>query len=64
MMKVKARQNKFHRVNPNGVLCDKASLNKLRDGEAVEIPEDAASELLDMGFVEKAKNKKQSKEAK
>ena len=64
MMKVKARKNKFHRVNPNGLLCDKASLDKLRDGEAVEIPEDAASELLDMGFVEKAKNKKQSKEAK
>ena len=63
-MKVKARQNKFHRVNPNGVLCDKASLDKLRDGEVVEVPEDAASELLDMGFVEKAKNKKQSKEAK
>tara|TARA_R100000995_G_scaffold491_1_gene338 strand:- start:5610 stop:5801 length:192 start_codon:yes stop_codon:yes gene_type:complete len=63
-MKVKARQNKFHRVNPNGVLCDKASLNKLRDGEVVEIPEDAANELLNMGFAVKAKNKKQNKEAK
>jgi hypothetical protein len=63
-MKIKARQNKFHRVNPNGVLCDKASLNKLRDGEAVEIPEDAGNELLQMGFVEKAKTKKQTKEAK
>ena len=63
-MKLKARQNKFHRVNPNGVLCDKASLNKLREGEAVEIPEDAANELLKMGFVVKAKNKKQNKETK
>ena len=63
-MKIKARQNKFHRVNPTGVLCDKASLNKLRDGEAVEIPEDAGNELLQMGFVEKAKTKKQTKEAK
>ena len=63
-MKIKARLNKIHRVNPNGVLCDKASLIKLRDGEVVEIPEDAASELLNMGFVDKAKNKKQSKEAK
>lgn len=62
-MRVKARQNKFHRVNPNGVLCDRASLDKLRDGEVVEIPEDAANELLDMGFAVKAKNKKQSKEA-
>ena len=62
-MKVKARLNKFHRVNPNGVLCDKVSLNKLREGETVDIPEDAANELLGMGFVEKAKTKK-TKEAK
>ena len=64
MMRIKARQNKFHRVNPNGVLCDKASLDKLRDGEAVDLPEDAANELLDLGFVEKAKKQKQTKEAK
>ena len=63
-MKVKARLNKILRVNPNGVLCDKGSLNKLRDGESVDIPEDAANELLNMGFVEKARNKKQNKEAK
>jgi len=63
-MKVKARLNKIRRVNPNGVLCDKGSLNKLRDGESVDIPEDAANELLNMGFVEKARNKKQNKEAK
>ncbi len=63
-MKIKAKLNKFHRVNPNGVLCDVASLNKLRNGEAVEIPEDAGSELIDMGFAEIAKIKKQNKEAK
>lgn len=63
-MKIKAKLNKFHRVNPNGVLCDKGSLNKLRDGESVDIPEDAANELLNMGFVERARNKKQNKEAK
>tara|TARA_R100001443_G_scaffold26888_1_gene40219 strand:+ start:2758 stop:2949 length:192 start_codon:yes stop_codon:yes gene_type:complete len=63
-MKIKARLNKFHRVNPNGVLCDKASLSKLRAGEVVELPEEAANELLGMGFVEKAKMKKQTKETK
>ena len=57
-MKLKAKLNKIHRVNPNGVLCDKASLNKLRDGEVVEIPEDAGNELLNMGLVEKAKTTK------
>ena len=63
-MKLKARSNKIHRANPNGLLCDKALLDKLRDGEAVEIPEDAGNELLQMGFVEKAKKQKQNKEAK
>ena len=57
-MKLKAKLNKIHRVNPNGVLCDKASLNKLRDGEVVEIPEDAGNELLNMGFVEKQQQPK------
>lgn len=56
-MKVKARENKFHRVNPNGVACDKSSLKKLRDGEVVELSEDVANELLSMGFVEPIKNK-------
>tara|TARA_R110002012_G_C11349250_1_gene579347 strand:+ start:357 stop:548 length:192 start_codon:yes stop_codon:yes gene_type:complete len=63
-MKIKAKLDKIHRANPNGLLCDKASLSKLRDGEAVELPEEAASELLNMGFVEKAKKQKQNKEAK
>ena len=63
-MKIKARLDKIYRANSNGLLCDKASLNKLRDGEDVEIPEDAGNELLQMGFVEKAKTKKQTKEAK
>ena len=56
-MKVKARENKFHRVNHNGVACDKSSLKKLRNGEVVELSEDVANELLNMGFVEPIKNK-------
>lgn len=64
-MKVKARLNKFHRVNPNGVACDKSSLKKLRNGEVVELSEDVANELLNMGFVESVKNKpKKKKESK
>jgi hypothetical protein len=64
-MKIKARLNKFHRVNPNGVTCDKSSLKKLRDGEVVELSEDVANELLNMGFVEPVKNKpKKTKEIK
>ena len=56
-MKVKAKLNKIHRANPNGILCDVASLDKLRDGEVVALPDDAGNELLNMGFVEKAKTK-------
>ena len=63
-MKVKAKLNKFHRVNPNGVVCDAGSLDKLRAGESVEIPEDAANELLSMGFVELVKQKQKKKESK
>lgn len=63
-MKIKARLNKFHRINPNGVLCNAGSLDKLRKGESVEISEDAANELLSMGFVELVKQKQKKKESK
>jgi len=63
-MKLKARLNKIHRLNPNGVKCDAGSLDKLRAGESVEIPEDAANELLSMGFVELVKQKQKKKESK
>jgi hypothetical protein len=60
-MKIKARLNKIHRVNPNGILCDSSSLDKLRSGEVVDVAEEVASELLNMGFVEKAVIKKSKK---
>jgi|GEM_PF-6772654 len=63
-MKVKAKLNKFHRVNPNGVACDKSSLKKLRNGEVIELSEDVANELLNMGFVESIKPNKKKKESK
>ena len=34
-MKIKARLNKIYRANPNGLLCEKASLKKLKKGEVV-----------------------------
>jgi len=63
-MKIKARINKIHRINQNGVLCDKSSLDKLRDGEAVEVSEDVALQLLGFGVVEIAKQKSKKKESK
>ena len=60
-MKVKGILNKLHRINPNGVMCDKGSLDKLKEGESVELPKEAAEELLNMGFVTKTKQKKEAK---
>ena len=62
-MKIKARENKLHRVNPNSILCDRASLAELKEGKVVDISDEAAEELLNMGMVKKASNnkKKESK---
>ena len=62
-MKIKARENKLHRVNPNSILCDRASLAELKEGKAVDISNEAAEELLNMGMAIKASNnkKKESK---
>ena len=62
-MKIKARENKLHRVNPNSILCDRASLAELKEGKAVDISDEAVEELLNMGMAEKASNnkKKESK---
>jgi|TARA_R100001530_G_C4307637_1_gene152143 hypothetical protein len=51
-MKIKVKLNKIHSVNPNGILCDTASFDKLKEGKEVDIPGDAAKELINMGMVE------------
>ena len=62
-MKIKARENKLHRVNPNSILCDRVSLARLKEGKVIDISDEAAEELLNMGMAEKASNnkKKESK---
>ena len=62
-MKIKARENKLHRVNPNSIICDRVSLAKLKEGKVVDVSDEAAEELLNMGMAEKASNnkKKESK---
>ena len=57
-MKIKARENKLHRVNVNSILCDRKSLAELKDGKVVDISDEAAEELLNMGMVKKSNNKK------
>ncbi len=62
-MDIKARNNKLHRINPNGVMCDKGDLDKLRAGLTVTMSEKVAQELLDMGVAEQVKKQKKKKEA-
>ena len=64
-MKIKGKEKKLHRVNPNSILCDVGSFDKLKNGESVDIDDEAANQLLNMGMAEKVKsNNKQKKESK
>ena len=63
-MKIKAFTNKIYRVNPNAILCDVASFDKLKEGHTIDLPNEAAEELLKMGVAEKAKSTKSKKESK
>jgi hypothetical protein len=63
-MKIKGRSNKLHRVNPNSVLCDADSFGKLKEGQTVDIDEEAASQLLNMGMAKKIKSNNKKKESK
>ena len=63
-MKIKGRENKLHRVNPNSVLCDVDSFGKLKEGQTVDIDEEAASQLLNMGMAKKIKSNNKKKESK
>ena len=62
-MKIKARTMKMHRINSNGILCDKSSFDKLISGDVVDVKNEVANELLKMGVVEKAIIKKVKKES-
>ena len=61
-MKIIGLTNKIHRINSNSVLCDVASFDKLKEGDTVDLPNEAAEQLLNMGVVEKAKPIKSKKE--
>ncbi len=62
-MKIKAKLNKIYRISSNSVECSASDFDKLKDGQAVEMAEKPAKQLLNMGVVEvsKTKTKKESK---
>lgn len=57
-MKIKAKLEKIYRVNPNAIKCKVSHFDKLKEGKTVDLPNDAAEELLNMGVAEKANIKK------
>ena len=61
-MKIKGKIDKIYRINSNSVLCDVASFDKLKEGDTVDLPNEAAEQLLNIGVVEKAKSTKTKKE--
>ena len=63
-MKIKARPNRLHRINPNYVLCSQKDFHDLKDGKVVELEKDQAEQLLNMGVVEQVKTKTKAKESK
>ena len=57
-MKVKGLKNKIYRLSPNGGFCSGFQLNKLKEGGVVDLKEDQANLLLNMGIVETVKGSK------
>ena len=64
MIKIEGLKDKIYRVSSNSVLCDIASFDKLKEGGSVDLPNEAAEELLKMGVAKKAKSTKSKKESK
>ena len=62
-MKIKGMVKKLHRLNPNGVLCDAGTLDKLKEGQSVSVSDKEGRQLINMGLAEQVKEKK-IKEAK
>tara|TARA_R100000664_G_C2732925_1_gene123089 strand:- start:178 stop:366 length:189 start_codon:yes stop_codon:yes gene_type:complete len=60
-MIIKAKLEKIHRVNPNGILCDAYCFDKLKEGEEVEVSEKVGKELISMGVALTINKKKEIK---
>ena len=54
-MKVKGLPNKIFKLSPNGGFCSGSELGKLKEGGTVDLKEEQAEKLLNMGMVEKTK---------
>ena len=54
-MKVKGLPSKIFKISPNAGFCTSQELGALKEGGVVDLKEEQAEKLLNMGMVEKTK---------
>ena len=57
-MKIKGLENKIYRINPNSVNFSMAKLEKLKEGEIVDLSKDDAESLINKGMAVVVKSSK------
>ena len=57
-MKVKAGKSNLTKLNPNSGICSAKELSDLQNGKEVDMKDESANQLINMGFVTKVKSSK------
>jgi hypothetical protein len=57
-MKIKGLEDKIYRINPNSVNFSMAKLEKLKEGEVVDLSKDDAESLINKGMAVVVKSSK------
>jgi len=60
-MKIKAKLNKFNRLQAQTIPCDIKNRKSLSNGKVVDVKNAVAEDLLSLGIVEKITTKKTNK---
>ena len=57
-MKVKGLEDKIYRINPNSINFNVKNLDKLKEGQEVDLAKEDAEDLLNRGMVKLVKTSK------
>ena len=60
-MKVKAGKSNLSKLNPNSDICTLKELSDLQNGKEVDMKEENANQLINMGFVKIVKSNNKEK---
>ena len=52
-MKTKGFTNKLYRLNSNSIKCSVSNFDKLKEGKIIDLKNEEAEQLINMGFAEK-----------